>query len=88
MFKLGDETLDLPKVQYLPAEAEDYIAEVTGKNLSIAAYTLGLMEATDPEVGAKVRAARLARDQVEDLLVAWREASSVTEGESSDSAKS
>ncbi|WP_040815049.1 hypothetical protein [Nocardia concava] len=87
-FKVAGEVLSLPKMDYMPSEVDDYLVSIQGTNLSITAYLLGIITACDPEVAERIRAARLNRDQIQSLLDAWREASKVTEGESSDSSKS
>jgi hypothetical protein len=86
-FELGGEVLSLPKLDYTPAAGDEYLATVAKQSLPFAAYVLGFMEAVDPEVGAKVRAAKLDRDQLEALHSAWRGSSKVDEGESSNSSK-
>lgn len=87
-FELGGETLDLPKMEYTPATGDEYLAEAAKLSMPFTAYVLGFMEAVDPEVGAKVRAAKLDRDQLEALHAAWKDSSKVAEGESSNSSKS
>lgn len=88
-FKLGSETLSVPKIEFFSADVEEWVAE-TGTNPTVLrrAYIIGLFTACDPEVGKKVEAARLSRDQLNDLYEAWGAASKVDEGKSSRSANS
>lgn len=87
-FDLGGETLSLPKIEFVPAEADDYLSEVSGKALPQKEFILGFIEATDPEVGKKVREARMSRDQVDALYTAWGKASKVDAEKSSASERS
>lgn len=86
-FELGGEVLSLPKLDYTPASGDEYLATAASRSLPFAGYVLGFMEACDPEVGAKVRAAKLNRDQLEALHTAWKGSSKVDEGESSNSSE-
>lgn len=87
-FELSGETVSLPKLEFVPAEGEEYLASIAGQDISRTNFVLGFITAIDPELGEKVRGGGLARDQVEALYKAWAEASKVDEGESSASARS
>lgn len=79
-FELEDETLSLPKVEYAPASADKFIRD-RDQNMTNTEFILAFIESVDAEVGKKVRAAELARDQVSALQKAWLDASEVTPGE-------
>lgn len=86
-FKLGDESVSLPKLEFLPVDADDYLDKMEGgRNVSNRTYIHGLVEAVDAEVGEKFRALRLTRDQTNAFYEAWQNSSKVTTGESSASA--
>lgn len=87
-FALGEETLSLPKLEFVPSESDDYLADVAIRALPQKEFILGFIEATDAEVGKKVREARLSRDQVDALYTAWGKASKISVGESSASESS
>lgn len=82
-FELGGETLSVPKLEFLSADSEDLLKADETMRLLKTEYVMRLIEAESPEAGAKVRAARLSRDQLNDLYQAWSESSKVTTGESS-----
>lgn len=84
-FEFDGKVESLPKLDYVPPEGDDYIAELNGKALPTREYVLGFIEAIDPDLGKRMRDARMARDQVAALYDAWRAASKVDEGESSGS---
>ncbi|MBF6189423.1 hypothetical protein [Nocardia farcinica] len=87
-FKLGDEILSLPKIEFVPPEADEYLAEVTAKALPQREFILGFIGSIDPDIEKKLREARLSRDQLDDLYGAWGRASRVGAGESSASERS
>ncbi|MBF6133512.1 hypothetical protein IU501_10925 [Nocardia otitidiscaviarum] len=87
-FKLGGEIRSLPKIDYVPAEADDYLKAMRGKSVAQREFVLGFIGACDPEIEAKMRELKLTRDQVDALYEAWGKASRVTAGESSDSSTS
>lgn len=87
-FELGEEVLSLPKLEFVPPEGEDYLDESSEKGLTRYQFIQGFMAAIDPDLGKKVAAARLARDQLYALYDAWTSASKVTPGESSASESS
>ncbi|KIA63001.1 hypothetical protein [Nocardia vulneris] len=87
-FKLGDETVSVPKLEFIPAEAEDYLEEVNGKGLSMYRFVIGFIASFDPDLGKKLHEARLSRDQITDLYAAWGASSKVSTGESSASESS
>lgn len=77
------EVLSLPRQEFMPAEAEEFIEEkVRDPKLSRRAYILGLIAAVDPAVGEKVAQARLDRAQLGELFDAWLAASAVDPGKS------
>lgn len=88
-FKLGGKTVSLPKMEFLPPEGEDFIDKAAVKPMSNRDYFLGLVDAIgeaaeeDAEIGKKLRAMRLHRDQLVALHNAWKDSSKVDEGESS-----
>lgn len=86
-FTIGDEVVSLPKLEFLPYEADEYLNELNGR-ITQRNFILGLIDATDEEVGAKYRASRPARDQVIDLYGEWEGSSEVTVGKSEDSSPS
>lgn len=82
-FTLGEETLSLPRQEFMPADGEDYITEHAQRpEMSRRSYILGLIAAVDPAVGEKVDAARLGRDELSGLFEAWLESSAVDPGKS------
>lgn len=81
-FKLGDETASLPKLEFLPPEGDDYLDEVADRGMSNRTFILGFVDAVSPEVGAKLRALKLSRDQVNAFYEGWKNSSKVTPGES------
>lgn len=85
---LGAEILSLPKLEFVPPEADDYLRDAAGKSLPRRDFILGFIEACDPEVGKKVRDARLHRHQIDALYEEWGNVSKVDEGESSASERS
>lgn len=85
----GDgEVLSLPKMEYLPRAVDKYLKSIEGTTLPLHEYVLGVIDATDPELGELVRGAELERDQITALHVAWKAASEVDEGKSSGSSQS
>lgn len=84
-FEFDGKIESLPKLDYVPPEGDDYLAEVSGKALPNKEFVLGFVESIDPGLGKRMRDARMARDQVIALYDAWRAASKVDEGESSGS---
>lgn len=88
-FQLGDETLSIPKMEFFTIEAEEWAMKAaTDPTILRRAYIIGLFAACDPEVGEKIEAARLTRDQLGALYDAWGEASKVDPEKSSRSADS
>ncbi|MGH8964648.1 MAG: hypothetical protein ACRDXB_04865 [Actinomycetes bacterium] len=84
-FDLDGETQSVPKLEFLSAESEDLLKSDDTVRLMKTEYIMRLIEAESPEAGAKVRAARLSRDQLDALYQAWSDSSRVTTGESSHS---
>jgi hypothetical protein len=84
-FRLGDAVESLPKMEFAPPEVDEFLDSVQGKRVMQADYIIGLMVAYDPEVGEKVKAARLHRDQLRALHKAWDSASKVDVEKSSGS---
>jgi hypothetical protein len=82
------EKRSIPKLDYLPIEADEYLRGIENRMLPQREYILGLVEATDAEIGKLLRDERLTRDQVNAFYDAWRAASKVSEGESSGSSQS
>lgn len=87
-FDLEGETLSLPKMEYVPSEADDWLRDMIGKRLQTREYVIGFATACDAAVGGKLAQAKFSRDQWDAFYTAWQEASKVTEGESSNSSKS
>lgn len=79
-FELGEETLSLPKLDYVPSSADEWMRE-RDRSMTATEFILAFIEQVDAEVGAKVRAAKLHRDQIDALQQGWIEASGVTPGE-------
>lgn len=86
-FELGGEILSLPKMEFVPPDADDFLKDMS-PDLTRKDFVLGFIEACDPEVGKKVHEARLHRDQVYALQDAWIAASKLNPGESSASESS
>lgn len=87
-FDLGGETLSLPKIEYVPAEADEFTATPEARELTRREFVLQFAGACDPDVEKKLREAGLHRDQVNGFYEAWLAASKVTPGESSASESS
>lgn len=89
-FDLGSETLSLPKLEYVPYEADEFLNKLRGEAGTVTQrnFILQFIDACDSKVGAKLRKTRPSRDQVEALYEAWANASEVTPGKSSDSSTS
>ncbi|MBF6363213.1 hypothetical protein IU447_24150 [Nocardia farcinica] len=87
-FKLGDEILSLPKLEFVPPEADEFLAAVDTTTLTQTEFILGFIGSVDPDIEKKLREARLSRDQLNDLYGAWGRASRVGAGESSASERS
>lgn len=83
IFELDGTTESLPKMEFMTPEGEDYLAEIADKSMQSRDYILGLVEAIDPDLGKRLREARLARDQLKAFYDAWLESSKVDPGESS-----
>lgn len=80
-FTIGDETFSVPFLQYLNAEAVEYLESPDRNRIGEITFIRRLITLADEKAGAAVRP--LARDQVKGLSEAWAKASEVTEGESS-----
>ena len=79
-FELGEETLSLPKLDYVPSSADEWMRD-RDKGLTRTEFLLTFIDQVDAEVGAKIRAAKLTRDQIDALQQGWIDASEVTLGE-------
>lgn len=84
-FRLGNTVESVPKLEFAPPEVDEYLDSLQGKRVQRRDYVIGLIAAFDAELGERVRAARLHRDQLYALHDAWQEASKVDAGESSGS---
>ncbi len=87
-FKLGDETVSLPKLEFVPADADEYLNDAVGKGMPQREFVLGFVASIDAEIAQKMRDQKLTRFQVDALYEAWVAASKVDTGESSASERS
>lgn len=84
-----DAVYSLPKLEFCPSEGEDYIKESSGKSQTNRDFVFGLVDVLDPELGAKLRASGLSRDQVSAFYETWLQAGRIKDpGESSGSESS
>lgn len=87
-FRLGDEVLSVPKMDYVSHAANEWLNTPGSTAMSLHEFALQFMQVVEPEVGEKVIAAKLERDQVLAIYNAWSEAGKVTAGKSERSANS
>lgn len=87
-FEFDGVTLSLPKIEYVPAEADEFAAENGGREMNYREFILRFTGACDPAIEKKMRAAKLDREQVSAFYRAWLASSKVTPGESSASESS
>lgn len=83
-FEHKGKTFSLPKIEYLPNEATEYLEGINAGSLpdpGFTAFIRTFMTKADPKVAPAIKA--LTRDQLVALRNAWYEASKVTTGESS-----
>lgn len=84
-----DAVYSLPKLEFCPSDGEDYIKESSGKSQTNRDFVFGLVDVLDPELGTKLRASGLARDQVSAFYESWLKAGRIKDpGESSGSESS